>query len=113
MHEHGITNEVVHQILHYCEDYNIKNPKEVNVELGMLTTYKKDPVLFYFESAKENYPILKNAVLNIKEIQGKIKCETCKKENDVESSPLILCPNCDSQNVTIIQGKKISISIND
>ena len=109
MHEHGITNEVIHQILHYCEDNDIRNPKRINVELGMLTTYKKDPVLFYFEGAKEKYPILKNAVLNIKEIKGKICCNNCKKENYVESSPLILCPICDSADIKIIQGKDIII----
>lgn len=109
MHEHGITDEVVHQIVHSCEDEGIANPKKIIVKLGLLTTYRKEPVLFYFEGHKRELDILKNAELIIEEIEGKIICNNCRKESVVESSPLILCPKCDSEKVEIIQGKDIII----
>ena len=113
MHEHGITNEVVHQIIHACEDENIKNPKKIVVELGLLTGYKAGPVLFYFDSFKKTYPLLENTELEIVEIEGKIKCNDCDNKNIVEPSPLILCPDCDSANVNVLEGDKIIIkSIN-
>ena len=66
MHEHSITNEVVHQIIHILEDEKVNKPvKKIHVELGLLTGYKKEPVLFYFESFKKNHELLKNSELFI------------------------------------------------
>ena len=114
MHEHSITNQVVHQILHACEDAGMGNAKKISVELGLLTGYKADSVLFYFDSIKKDWNIIKDAELNIIEIPGKILCRSCKKELIVESSPLILCPNCESTNVKVLQGKDVVIkSIED
>ncbi|PLW79307.1 hypothetical protein C0585_08510 [Candidatus Woesearchaeota archaeon] len=110
MHEHGITNEVVHQIIHACEDEGIEKPKKIIVELGELTSYKADPVLFYFESFKKTYPLLENSELEIKEIKGKVKCKDCGNENGVEHSPLIICPDCDSANLKVLEGDKIIIN---
>jgi hydrogenase nickel incorporation protein HypA/HybF len=109
MHEHNITNAVVHTIIHECEDHNLKNPKKITVELGLLTSYKKDSLLFYFEGIKKDIATLKDAELNIIEIPGKIKCKKCKKESIVEPSPLILCPLCQSANVKVLQGKDVVI----
>ncbi|MBN2053022.1 hydrogenase maturation nickel metallochaperone HypA [Candidatus Woesearchaeota archaeon] len=109
MHEHGITDEVVHQILHACEDENITNPKKIVVELGMLTTYKKEPIMMYFEAHKKEIGLLKNAKLEIIEIPGKILCNDCKKKSKIEPSPLIICPKCQSTNVKILQGDKVII----
>jgi len=110
MHEHNITNEVVHQILHECEDRGITKPKQIVVELGTLTGYKKESVLFYFDSIKKEEPLLKNAKLHIVEIPGKIFCKICKKEYMIEPLPIQLCPNCNTTNVKVLQGKDIAIT---
>ena len=109
MHEYGITNEVVHRILHECEDKDIKQPKKILVELGELTSYKKESVLFYFENFKKENEILRNATLEIKMIKGRIKCNNCKKESVVEPSPIYLCPSCESVDVEVLQGNSIDI----
>ncbi|MBR9690722.1 hydrogenase maturation nickel metallochaperone HypA [Candidatus Woesearchaeota archaeon] len=109
MHEHSITNEVVHQIVHACEDKDI-TPKKIKVKLGVLTTYKKDSVLLYFEGHKKEIDILKDCELDIEEVPGKIVCNECKKESKVEPSPLILCPFCDSADIKVIQGDKVVIA---
>lgn len=119
MHEHGITNAVVHQILHACEDNHIKNPKRITIQLGALTSYKKESLKFYFEKAKQDFPILKNAVLDIFDIPGRVSCNSCGKESDasldesgnltISSVPLILCPNCKSADIKIIQGNDVII----
>lgn len=109
MHEHHITNEVVHQILHACEDEGIISPKKIVVSLGLLSGYKKEPVLYYFEGHKNSIKTLKDATLEIIEIEGKIYCNNCKKENQVDYQPIILCPNCNSSNVKVLEGKEIAI----
>lgn len=110
MHEHAITNAVVHQIIHACEDSKMSNPKRIVVELGELTTYKKESVLFYFESIKQKIPLLNDADLVILEISGKIFCSSCGKGSDVRvASPLMLCPKCGSADVQIIAGKDVVV----
>lgn len=110
MHEHGITNAVVHQIIHACEDSGMTNPRRIVVELGELTTYKKESVLFYFESIKKDYPILSDAELDIVEIPGKIFCNACGKGSDVRvASPIMFCPKCESSDVQVISGKDVVV----
>jgi hydrogenase nickel incorporation protein HypA/HybF len=109
MHEYNITNDVVHQVLHACEDSKISKPKKISVEIGELTTYKKDSVLFYFESFKKDNDILKDANLEIKIIKGRVRCNFCKKESTVEPLPIILCPKCSSLDIDIIEGNEIRI----
>ncbi len=108
MHEHSITNEVVHRILHACEDSGV-SPKKITVELGLLSGYKKDPVLFYFESIKKDHDVLSQAELDIVEVKGRILCNQCGLDSDVEPSPLIICPACESADVKILEGDKIVI----
>ncbi len=110
MHEHNITNEVVHQVLHACEDSGVKNPKIIKLNLGLLSGYKKDPILFYFEQIKKEYAMIRDAKLEITEISGKIFCGSCKKIYEVEPSPIQICPECDSTEVRILQGKDITIT---
>lgn len=109
MHEHHITNEVVHRILHACEDEGIDNPKKIVLSLGLLTGYKQDSVLFYFEGHKHDISLLKNASLEIIEVDGKIHCNDCKKNYDIEPLPMLLCPKCSSSTVKVLQGNEIKI----
>ncbi len=109
MHEHTITNAVVHQILHACEDSGMSNPKKIVVELGELTSYKKESVLFYFDSIRKNHSILDKAQLDIIEVSGKIFCNACGKGSLVSASPLIICPKCESADVQIISGKDVVV----
>ncbi|MBR9676024.1 hydrogenase maturation nickel metallochaperone HypA [Candidatus Woesearchaeota archaeon] len=109
MHEHSITNEVVHQIVHACEDNKIASPKRIVVRVGELTSYKKDPILFYFEAVKKSVDVLRDASLIVEMVEGKIKCGECSEKSVVEASPLILCPKCESADVKVLEGDQVKI----
>jgi hydrogenase nickel incorporation protein HypA/HybF len=107
MHELSATNHLIELISNECQINKIKSPKKIIVELGMLTTYKKDPILFYFDLIKKDIKLLKNSKLVIKEVKGKILCNKCKKESVINEAIMIFCQKCNSGDVEIINGKDL------
>ena len=105
MHELLVTQSIVTEILK-----KTKKPKRIVVDIGTLTTYKKEPILMYFEVLKEDVPEIKNAVLEVNEVRGKIMCDTCKQESFVDSPLLLLCPHCDNaSNTRVVDGGEMII----
>ncbi len=70
MHELSITRQLIEMITKECES-KIKKVKAITAELGQLTSYKKEPVLFYFDALKKDSPLVRNAKLLINETEGK------------------------------------------
>lgn len=106
MHELAITKRITDMVLRECEQKKI-SPKKIEIELGKLTTYKMDSVAFYYDIIKKETELLKNTKLHIKEIDGKIICNVCKKESIVKDQAIILCPFCESFDITIEDGNDI------
>lgn len=109
MHELGITQTLIKLILVECKEHHVESPKVIELELGHLTTYKKDAIMFHYSILKKENKVLKNSNLNIREITGKIFCNDCKKESNLEDPTMIFCQLCDSSEVEIIQGKEFII----
>ena len=99
MHELDITKSLVKAIEKYS-----KEPKEVIVELGVLSTYSKEPILFYFENFKKG-----DTKLVINEIPGKLHCKDCQKHSEVDNALMMMCPECESINIDVIDGKDVKI----
>ena len=83
MHELYITQRIVHLIEEECQKANIV-PKRAVVEIGALTSFKKEPVLYYFKILKQSSKILNGCHLVVNEVQGKVKCNTCEKINTLQ-----------------------------
>ena len=109
MHELSATKQIIGLINDECKKAGIKKPSIVKVEIGLLTTYRKDAMLFYFNILKEKETFLLNTKLDINELAGKIKCNKCNKESVVEESYLMVCPICGSTDVKIIEGNDIIV----
>ena len=109
MHELAVTQSLIKSVLIELEKNAIKNPKSVVVELGLLTSYAKDSILFYYELIVKDIPQLSHVDLIIHEVPGKIVCRECNKEQLIEDPYLIFCKQCHSTNVEIMQGKEFMI----
>ncbi|MFH1448022.1 MAG: hydrogenase maturation nickel metallochaperone HypA [Candidatus Micrarchaeota archaeon] len=110
MHELAVTKSIIRVVVSECRRRNVKTPKKVIIELGNLTAYKKEPVLFYFDMLKTEERMLSETVLEVNEMPGKIRCNKCKKESGVNEAYLMMCPECESTDVEIIQGKDFIIA---
>ena len=109
MHEHGITKNIVMMIVKECQKNNIKNLKKVILEIGKLTTYKKDSIIMYFDIFKDDFPVLEETKLEIVEVPGRVKCHKCKKESNIKEVYLICCEHCKSHDVEIIYGNDVIV----
>ena len=109
MHELTITKTLIDLIISECKKEGIENPKKIITELGALTAYKKDQILFYYELLKKESPYTLNAELIIKETHGKIECNKCKKESVVKDALTIFCPACNCCDVSIIHGREFIV----
>ena len=102
MHELSITQELIRKILKES-----KYPKKVVIELGDLTSYKKEPLLFYFDALKKDEERLKDAKIQIIQVPGKILCKGCNKESLTGYAVMLFCPECKSPDIEIIAGKDV------
>lgn len=114
MHELSVTKQIIEMIKEECNKNKIVSPKNITIELGLLTTYKSEPIQYYFGTLKEEHPLLKDAVLNIIEVPGKIRCNACDEITTVNEELAAFCPVCDATDITITQGKDLKLkSISD
>jgi hydrogenase nickel incorporation protein HypA/HybF len=109
MHELAITKELIRMVKEEAKRNGLKKVKSVAVELGKLTSYKKDPVEFYFGQLKKEDDLLAEAEIEIDEVDGELRCSKCGNVNAISEPILPLCAECDSAEVEIISGKDITI----
>lgn len=100
MHERSISESLLSMVLKRS-----KSPKKVFVELGALTTFKPDPIHFYFDQFKKAHVNLQTTELHIEEVEGILLCNECKKESKVLDQTLLFCPLCESFDTEVVQGK--------
>lgn len=70
MHELAITQEIVSIVLNACKQNEYSLVKQVVVELGDQTTYKAEPLLYYFDILKQETDELKSAQMIVHEVIG-------------------------------------------
>ncbi|MBN1157102.1 hydrogenase maturation nickel metallochaperone HypA [Candidatus Woesearchaeota archaeon] len=109
MHELSITKKLIEMIEKEAKQNKIKTITSVTVELGSLTSYKKEPLSFYFDALKKESALIKKTKLIVNEIKGRLKCESCGEESTIEEPYMIFCPECESYNVGIVKGKDFKI----
>ena len=105
MHELSITKKIIEIIEKESKTRNII-PKTVHLELGQLSSYKKEPIIFYFDCMKSG--LIKDTEMVIIELCGKVKCNSCQKVTKIKELEMF-CPECSSTNIEIVQGRDIKI----
>lgn len=110
MHELSVTTQLMNITIKECIK-NKANPNKIIIELGELTTYKEEPLKYYFSILKkeEKYILLKNTKLKINKTPGKLNCKKCNKTSKITDPRMILCPLCNSSKVDITDGKDLKI----
>ena len=69
MHELGITGEIVRIAEEACRKNQV-TPVRVFVDIGDMTTYKEEQVIYYYEMLKKNSKILKNSAIEVSVVPG-------------------------------------------
>lgn len=109
MHELAITNSLINLVLEECRDKKITKPRKIITELGELSPYSKDCVLFYYDLLKKDRSLISRTKLEIESVAGRIHCNCCGKESTIDNKYLIFCPDCDSFDIKLIQGNEFTL----
>jgi hydrogenase nickel incorporation protein HypA/HybF len=113
MHELAITHSLINLVLEECRDKKIMKPRKIITELGELSPYSKECVLFYYDLLKKEQPLIRETTLEIEAVAGRIHCNNCGNQSMIDNRYLIFCPACDSFDVKLIQGKEFTLKTID
>ena len=107
MHELSLAVDLVEQLCGVVERENATRVVEISVVIGAMSGVEKVPFEFAFPIASKDTP-LEGAVLKIEEVPLILKCNDCKRETQTDEL-IMVCPECNSVSVEIVQGKEFLI----
>lgn len=105
MHELAVTKNIIKIIKEESKKRKLRKATKAALSVGTLTTYRKEPILFFFDNLKKDEPLLQDTELEITEIKAQVRCNDCKRKSTVEEPYMVFCSVCNSNNVEIIKGQ--------
>lgn len=107
MHEMGITQGILAASFEAAEEAGATRITEIRVSVGELTEVVEFALQFAFESLTPG-TMAEGAVLVVTPVSAKSHCLDCDVEYDHDRFQM-LCPECGSFNVELLQGRELSI----
>ncbi len=107
MHEVSIAEEIKNAVIQKLKENNGKRVKSIKLLIGEMTSIVPDALKFAFDIVSKKTP-LENALIHIKVLKAKAKCKICSKDFAIEDYAF-LCPECNSSDVEIKQGREMII----
>lgn len=108
MHEMGIINYVIRDVLEVVEENSLTKVASVTLEIGELSGAIPEYLIDYWNWAVKKEPVLEGAELIIEEIKGVTFCEDCKQEYETVKFAKI-CPYCKSEHTYLVRGNEFSL----
>jgi len=107
MHEMGITQQILNQVIEVAKKENAMRINEVRISVGELTEVVEDALRFAFEVLRQD-TIAAEAELKITFLSPKAVCGECglEYEHDIFNR---MCPQCGSLISKSIQGHELRI----
>jgi hydrogenase nickel incorporation protein HypA/HybF len=103
MHELGITRNIVAIVGEAAKGRPVRR---VTIEIGKLSGVMSEAIAFCFDAVSQG-TALEGASLEIREIEGRARCEACDREFDT-ATLMTPCP-CGSRRVRRLQGEEMNI----
>ncbi|MGB2964318.1 MAG: hydrogenase maturation nickel metallochaperone HypA [Anaerolineales bacterium] len=112
MHELAITEQIAEIAIKHGEKNAAQSITDLYLVIGELSSVIDDSVQFYWDLITEN-TLCEGAKLHFKRISALFLCRDCGKEYSLVEGELTPCPNCQSNQMEILQGKEFHLdSIN-
>lgn len=106
MHEFSIASSIVESLKSRFQEDKVQIT-EINLQVGKLTCLLAESLQFCFDSFRQ-YPLIKNAVLNVETISAFGFCKDCNEKFSMEALYSV-CPKCQTPGMKIIQGNELKI----
>ena len=112
MHELAITEQILDIATRHGEQANAERVTDLYLVIGDLSSIIDESVQLCWDMINEG-TICEGAQLHFERIPAKLKCRQCGTTYTLESGELSSCPECESVQVDVIQGKEFRLdSIN-
>jgi hydrogenase nickel incorporation protein HypA/HybF len=112
MHELPLTKNILDTALRYARQTNSRKVVTIALRLGALRDIKKEWIQHYFNYISKG-TIAEDAEILVIPDPIVCHCRDCGKDFEINRNDIaceeILCPNCSTQNYTIISGTKFQI----
>lgn len=107
MHETAIVQDMFRIIGEVANKNHLHRIDKVHFSIGEMMQIVPDLFYFAFDAAKEG-TIASEASVEIEFLPVRMQCNHCKHEFEVNDNTFY-CPNCDSSDLNLIQGKELLI----
>jgi hydrogenase nickel incorporation protein HypA/HybF len=86
---------------------NFKKLHEVKIQIGELVAVVPESLQFYYEILIENTPYADSKLI-IEILPVNLKCKNCKFRF-ISKEFFFVCPQCQSQDIEVVQGNELKI----
>ncbi len=107
MHEMGITQGILDASIEAAQNAGGVRITEIRVSVGELTEVVEYALQFAFDALTPD-TMAEGAVLTVNMIPARSRCNDCGTEYDHDRFQMV-CPQCDSFNITLLQGRELQI----
>lgn len=108
MHEYSLVDGVIRQLRASAAQNDVKQISRVVLVVGKMTMAVPDALQFAFEAFRQDEPLVKDAVLEIREEQVMCECKDCQHRFGIKDYEFV-CPSCSSVNVKLVAGRELYI----
>lgn len=105
MHDLALCQAIVDTVTRRADEQRVER---VEVRIGHFRQVVPDSLLFSWELLTDGTD-LAGCELVIDHVPAVIKCQACGDETTL-SLPIMLCPSCDSADVTLVSGEEFLIA---
>ena len=105
MHEFAMAQGIFNTVLETAQANDAIEVTEMVIEIGKLAMLNPEQLKFMLGVMLEGEELTKNAKMIINTIDVEIKCHNCGDHY----APMILCPECESHRVQVVNGKDITV----
>jgi hydrogenase nickel incorporation protein HypA/HybF len=107
MHELSIAMGIVDAAMEEAQLRGVQ-VSAVHLRLGALSGVVKDALLFSYEVACQDTPLM-GSQLSIEDVPVIVFCASCQKEHPLQSVQLFVCPECGAPTMDVRQGKELEV----
>ena len=115
MHEFSVMTQIIDSVLEEAKKREAQKVEQVDLEIGDFTMLGDEQLKFAYEVLSKS-TILQGSSIQISHRKGKIKCESCGFEGEMQLAedsphrlvPILECPKCHSP-AKIIEGRECFI----
>ena len=99
MHEVHLVRAIIENVEKQAKARNAKRVKWIKIRFNALTSHSADHVQFSFDLVKKENPLVRDATLELNEVEPLLRCAGCGHEFHGHHLPEV-CPKCGSIKVT-------------